>query len=66
MNENLLRKHVLGGKKTERLVFAVTPEMKNAMEIIAKEKCITVSAMLTQLAAEQVMANKELFSEEAD
>ncbi|MDO4499157.1 MAG: hypothetical protein Q4B51_06000 [Coriobacteriaceae bacterium] len=63
MDENELRKHVLVGKKTERLVFAVTPEMKTAMERIAEEKGTSVSAMLTQLATDEVLANKEMFKE---
>lgn len=63
MDENELRKYVLVGKKTERLVFAVTPEMKSAMERIAEEKGTSVSAMLTQLATDEVLANKEIFKE---
>lgn len=63
MDENELRKHVLVGKKTERLVFAVTHEMKAAMERIAKEKSTSVSAMLTQLATDEVLANKDMFKE---
>lgn len=63
MDENELRKHVLGSKKTERLVFAVTPEMKTAVERIAEEKCVSVSSLLTTLALDEVMANKELFKE---
>lgn len=63
MDENELRKYVLVGKKTERLVFAVTPEMKSAMERIAEEKGTSVSAMLTQLATDEVLANKEMFKE---
>lgn len=63
MDENELRKHVLVGKKTERLVFAVTPEMKAAMERIAKEKSTSISAMLTQLATDEVLANKDMFKE---
>lgn len=63
MDENELRKYVLVGKKTERLVFAVTPEMKSVMERIAEEKGTSVSAMLTQLATDEVLANKEMFKE---
>lgn len=63
MDENKLRKRVLVGKKTERLVFAVTPEMKAAMERISEEKGTSVSAMLTQLATDEVLANKEMFKE---
>lgn len=63
MNENELRKYVLVGKKTERLVFAVTPEMKTAMERIAELKGTSISAMLTQLATDEVLANKCFFTE---
>lgn len=63
MNENELRKKILIGKKTERLVFAVSPEMKSAMELIAEVKGISVSAMLIQLATDEVLANKDLFEE---
>lgn len=63
MDENELRKHVLVGKKTERLVFAATPEMKAAMERIAEARGTSVSAMLTQLATDEVLANKEIFKE---
>lgn len=61
MNESELRKQILVGKKTERLVFAVSPEMKAAMELIADQKSTSVSAMLTQLATDEVLANKSLF-----
>ena len=64
MNENDLKKFVLGGKKTERLVFAVSKEMKQAIELIAKEKCTSVSGLLIGLASQEVLANKELFEAE--
>ena len=64
MNESELRKQILVGKKTEWLVFAVSPEMKAAMELIAEKKSTSVSAMLTQLATDEVLANKSLFEED--
>ena len=64
MNESELRKQILVGKKTERLVFAVSPEMKAAMELIAEKKSTSVSAMLTQLATDEVLANRSLFEED--
>lgn len=64
MNESELRKQILVGKKTERLVFAVSPEMKAAMELIAEKKSTSVSAMLTQLATDEILANKSLFEED--
>ena len=63
MKGNELRKHVLVGKKTERLVFAVTPEMKAAIEHIADEKGTSISSMLTQLTTDEILANEELFKE---
>lgn len=60
MNDNELRKHVMGGKKSERVVFAVTPEMKSALELIAAENCTSVSALLTQLSLDEVLKNKNL------
>lgn len=62
-NKNELRKRVLVGKKTERIVFAVTPEMKAAIERIASEKATSISSMLTQLATDEVLANAYLFEE---
>lgn len=62
MNDQELKKRVLGAKKTERIIFAATPEMKEALEIVAAEKCTTVSALLTSLAVNEVLANKELFN----
>ena len=64
MDENELRKHVLGAKKTERIIFAATPEMKEALERVAQEKCVSLPALLTTLATEEVLANKRLFEEE--
>ncbi len=63
LRKNDLRKQVLVGKKTERIVFAVTPEMKAAIERIADSKGTSVSAMLTQLATDEVLANMNLFEE---
>ena len=66
MDEQDLRKHVLGAKKTERIIFAATPEMKSALERIAHERCTSVSALLTSLALDEVIANKELFDGSAE
>ena len=61
MGEQERRKHVIGAKKTERIIFAVTPELKEALETIAREKCVILSALITSLAIDEVIANKELF-----
>ena len=61
MGEQELRKHVLGAKKTERIIFAATPRLKEALETIAQEKCVSLSALITSLAVDEVIANKDLF-----
>ncbi|MBS4881091.1 MAG: hypothetical protein KH138_12495 [Firmicutes bacterium] len=63
MDERQLRKKVLAGKKTERVVFAANEEMKASLEKIAEEKCMSLSALMTSLATEEILANKELFEE---
>ena len=66
MDENELRKHVLGAKNTERIIFSATPELKEALETVAQEKCMSLSALLTALATDEVLANKDLFGEEGE
>ena len=63
MDESQLRKKVLAGKKTERVVFAASEEMKASLETVAEEKCMSLSALMTSLAMEEILANKELFDE---
>ncbi len=59
-DEKVLRKTVLNGKKSERIIFAVTPEMKDAVTQIAEEKCVSVSAYITQVLAADIVANMGL------
>lgn len=61
MDDSELRKKVLSGKKTDRIIFAVTPEMKSAIETVAQEKCVSVSALLTSLSLAEIIKNKDLF-----
>lgn len=65
MNEQELKKHVLGTRKTERIIFAATPEMKRALETVAREECASLSALLTSLALDKVLEYKELFDDGA-
>jgi hypothetical protein len=65
MNEQELRKHILNGNKTERINFAVTPEMKEAVSKMAEEECITVSALLTSRIMDAILENKGLFDDKA-
>ena len=63
MDESKLRKHLLKNNKTDRIIFAATPEMKAALEEVAEERCISVSALLTDLAVTELIANHELISD---
>ena len=60
MEDNELRKQLLQAKKTERIIFAATPELKVALETVAKEKCISVSALITQAVVNEIAENKDL------
>ena len=40
--------------------------MKSALKKIAHERCTSVSALLTSLALDEVIANKELFDGSAE
>ena len=66
MNDHELRKHLLGSKKTERIIFAATPETKAALEAIARDKCVSVSALITGLVVDEALRNPELVEKEAD
>ena len=63
MDEAQLRKSVLSGKKSQRIVFAASDEMKSALERISQEKCVSLSALMTSLAAKEILENAELFGE---
>lgn len=50
-----LRKALLNGKKSERIIFAVTPELKEAVAKAAEDKCVSVSSYITSLLADTVI-----------
>ena len=54
-----LKKSLLVGKKSERIIFAVTPEMKEAVTKLAIENCMTVSAYITSLLVEDALNHLE-------
>lgn len=60
MDGKTLRQKLLNGKKTERVIFAVTPEMKEALSAVAKDRCMSVSGFLTSLAVEEFNQSKEV------
>ena len=66
MDDHELRKHLLGSKKTERIIFAATPETKAALEAMAKDRCVSVSALITSLVVDEALRNPELVEKEAD
>ena len=59
-DSNALRKAILNGKKSERIIFAVTPEMKGAIGKVAEEKCQSVSAYITDVLAKDILDNKDV------
>ena len=58
MDERDLRRHLLGDKKTERIIFATTPELKEAVAFMSEERCMTISAYITSLIVDDVLAHK--------
>ena len=60
MDDHELRKHLLGSKKTERIIFAATPETKAALETMARERCISVSALITSLVVDEAIRDSEV------
>ena len=66
MDERKLRKHIFSGKKTEQIIFAVTPEMKSATETVADDECVSMSALFSSTALMKIMAHKDLFEGECE
>lgn len=60
MDDHELRKHLLGSKKTERIIFAATPETKAALETMARERCVSVSALITSLVIDEAIRDSEV------
>ena len=58
-DEQALKKSLLVGKKSERIIFAVTPKMKDAVTKLATENCMTVSAYITSLLVEDALDRRE-------
>lgn len=64
MDDRELRKHLLGSRKTERIIFAATPETKAALEAMAKEQCVSVSALITKLVVDEALRNADVIARE--
>lgn len=50
------RKALLNGRKTERINFAVTPDMKKAAESLAENRCVSLSALISTLLADAIVS----------
>ena len=46
---------LLNGKKTERIIFAVTPDLKQAVMAMAKQDCVSASAFIASILAEEAV-----------
>lgn len=53
-----LRKVLLNGKKSERIIFAVTPELKEAVAKAAEDKCVSISSYITALLADAIISEE--------
>ena len=61
MEDTELRKRLLNGRKTERISFAATPELKEAAERLAEERCVNVSSLIVSLLSDEIIATKSIF-----
>lgn len=52
---NNKRQELLNGKKTERIIFAVTPALKQEVVRMAEHDCTTASALITRLLADEAV-----------
>lgn len=48
-----LKQKLLNGKKTERIIFAVTPELKRVVSAMAQQDCVSASAFIASMLAEE-------------
>ena len=55
MDEIGLKQELLNGKKTDRIIFAVTPSLKQAVAEMAKQDCVSTSAFIAALLAEEAV-----------
>ncbi len=60
VDEQDLRKAMLNGGKSERIIFAVTPQLKEAAQLMSTERCMSMSAYISSLIVEDVLNKKEV------
>lgn len=54
------RQKMLVSKKTERIIFAATPELKAAIEAVAKDQCISTSAVITNAVISELAKHEDV------
>lgn len=64
VGEHDLRKAMLTGTKTERIIFATTPTLKRVVQSLSSERCLTASAYITSLIVEDAANNREVLPSE--
>lgn len=55
MGNDDLKQKLLNGKKTERIIFALTPELKRAVVDMAQKECVSTSAFIALLLADEAV-----------
>ena len=50
-----MRQQLLNSKKTERIIIAVSPELKAAVANLANDRCISMSSLITSMLADEVI-----------
>ena len=55
MNKTELRQQMLNSKKTERIIIAVSPDLKSAVSNLANERCISMSTLISSTLADEVI-----------
>lgn len=55
MDKQELRKSLLNGNKTERVNFAVTPELKSAVSKLAEDQCVSIGELIVTMLAGAVV-----------
>lgn len=55
VDDNERRQKLMLGRKSERIIFAVTPELKQAVADMAARDCKTVSAFITSMLADEAV-----------
>lgn len=54
------RQAMLNSKKTDRIIIAVSPELKSAVSKLAKDRCVSMSSLISSLLADEVLNQSEL------